>query len=67
MGIDLTPGGGSEGFYEDSMKHVFSLSNKYDMPIVGFLSEHEMQFSVRGGYRMICQLADLPTLGLGCR
>lgn len=46
------------------MKHVFTLS-MYDMPIVGFVFEHEiwMEASVRGGYRMICQVADLQASG----
>ncbi|KZP18517.1 Phosphoenolpyruvate/pyruvate domain-containing protein [Athelia psychrophila] len=65
LDLGLAPSGGGEAAYEDGMKHVFAMSKKYNMPIVGVVPEHETEASVRGGYRMICQVADFYALGFG--
>ncbi|KZP21829.1 Phosphoenolpyruvate/pyruvate domain-containing protein [Athelia psychrophila] len=65
LDLGLTPTGGGEAPYEEGMKHIYAMSKKYNMPIVGFVPDHETEASVRGGYRMICQAADIHVLAFG--
>ena len=65
MDLGLPLWGGGEAPYEDAMKRAFALAKKFNMPLVGFVPEHETEASVAGGYRMVCQVADFYALGLG--
>lgn len=65
MDLGLPLRGGGEAPYENAMKHAFALAKKYNMPLVGFVPEHETESCVTGGYRMVCQVADFYALGLG--
>ena len=65
LNLGLPKFGGGETSYEESMNRIFALAAKYNMPLVGYTPENETEACIRGGYRMICPVADFYALGFG--